>query len=83
MLPSRNAAALILAVMVSPAVWTLPETLGFEGRKALIVTALAVIGWTMTRLPDSIVAISAALTLVLTGTLVDDQFFSALGAELV
>ncbi len=65
------------------AISTLPETLSADERKALIVTALAVIGWTMTRLADSLVAIAAALALVFLGTLTEAELFAAMGSELV
>ncbi len=72
-----------LAATVGWALWMLPEGLSSDGRLALIVTMLAVIGWTMTRLPDSLVAIAAALALVFTGPLSEEQFFAAMGSELV
>lgn len=65
------------------AIWTLPEDLSIEGRKVLIVTLAAVVGWVGTRLSDSIVAISAALTLVLWGAIPEDRLFATLGSELV
>ncbi|MEM8959056.1 MAG: SLC13 family permease [Pseudomonadota bacterium] len=65
------------------AIWTLPENLSIEGRKVLIVTIAAVVGWVGTRLSDSIVAISAALTLVLWGAIPEDRLFATLGSELV
>ncbi|MGL4239365.1 SLC13 family permease [Tabrizicola sp.] len=81
--PPREAFAAVVALFVAWALWTLPEALSPEGRKALIITALAVIGWTMTRLPDSLVAIAAALALVFAGSLTEQQLFAAMGSELV
>lgn len=75
--------ALPLALVAVALFWTLPETLSPGGRSALTITAFAVIGWTMTRLPDSLVAIAAALALVLTGTLPEDRLFASLGRDLV
>ncbi|WP_299961742.1 SLC13 family permease [uncultured Roseobacter sp.] len=75
--------ALPLALVAVVLFWTLPETLSPGGRSALTITAFAVIGWTMTRLPDSLVAIAAALALVLTGTLPEDRLFASLGRDLV
>lgn len=75
--------ALPLAAMVAFLFWSVPDALAPAGRKALTITALAILGWTMTRLPDSLVAISSALALVLTGTLREDQLFAALGRDLV
>ncbi|MDW3183447.1 SLC13 family permease [Roseobacter sp.] len=75
--------ALPLALIAVVLFWNLPETLSPGGRSALTITAFAVIGWTMTRLPDSLVAIAAALALVLTGTLPEDRLFASLGRDLV
>lgn len=75
--------ALPLALIAVVLFWTIPETLSPGGRSALTITAFAVIGWTMTRLPDSLVAIAAALALVLTGTLSEDRLFASLGRDLV
>ncbi len=50
---------------------------------ALAITALAIVGWTATRLPDSVVAVTAALLLVVTGVLPEEQLYSALGSELI
>ncbi|MGL4239156.1 SLC13 family permease [Tabrizicola sp.] len=81
--PPRELFAAVAALFMAWAVWTLPEALSSEGRKALIITTLAVIGWTMTRLPDSLVAIAAALALVFVGSLTEKQLFAAMGSELV
>ncbi|WP_299831224.1 SLC13 family permease [uncultured Roseobacter sp.] len=75
--------ALPLALVAVVLFWTLPETLSPGGRSALTITAFAVIGWTMTRLPDSLVAIAAALAFVLTGALPEDRLFASLGRDLV
>lgn len=75
--------ALPLALVAVALFWTLPEALSPGGRSALTITAFAVIGWTMTRLPDSLVAIAAALALVLTGTLPEERLFASLGRDLV
>ncbi|GFE48424.1 transporter [Roseobacter cerasinus] len=72
-----------IALAVASCLLWLPESLDAQERHALTVTALAVIGWTMTRLPDALVALAAALALVLTGTLHEQQLFAALGRELV
>ena len=50
---------------------------------SLIVTVLAVIGWTLTRLPESLVALAAAMALVLAGTIGEDKLYAALGSDLV
>jgi solute carrier family 13 (sodium-dependent dicarboxylate transporter), member 2/3/5 len=80
--PSWTFAA-VLAVGSSWSLWTLPDDLGAEARMSLIVTVLTMIGWTLTRLPESLVALSAALALVLTGTVGEDRLYAALGSDLV
>jgi solute carrier family 13 (sodium-dependent dicarboxylate transporter), member 2/3/5 len=62
---------------------TLPETLAMDGRIALVVTVLALIGWVGTKLPESVVALCAALVLVLTGAMPEDKLYAALGSNLV
>ena len=82
-LNGREMMAVPLAISAALLLWMVPETLSLGGRNALVITALAVIGWTMTRLPDSLVAIAAALTLVLSGTMQEERLFASLGRELV
>lgn len=72
-----------LAGPVAWAIWSLPQDLEVGARVALIVTALSVIGWTLTRIPESLVALGAAMTLVLTGTVGEDRLFATLGSDLV
>jgi di/tricarboxylate transporter len=73
----------LLAVGSSWSLWSLPADLGTEARVSLIVTVLTVIGWTLTRLPESLVALTAAMAMVLTGTLGEDKLYAALGSDLV
>ncbi|MFN4192441.1 MAG: SLC13 family permease [Tabrizicola sp.] len=81
-LPSWALAAL-LGLASGWALWTLPDDLDARARVALIVTVLTVIGWTLTRLPESIVALSAAMALVLSGAVGEDRLYAALGSDLV
>jgi di/tricarboxylate transporter len=81
--PPRAALAAALAVALPLALWTLPEGLAPEGRKALAILALAMVGWTMTRLPEAFVAIAAAVALVLTGATPERALYATLGDELV
>jgi solute carrier family 13 (sodium-dependent dicarboxylate transporter), member 2/3/5 len=78
-----EALAPCLALLSAWALWTQPEALGAEARVALIVTVLAMIGWTLTKIPESIVALGAAMALVLTGTVGEDRLFATLGSDLV
>ena len=65
----REAPAIVLALGVVVGAIALPSDLAADGRAALAVTLLAVIGWTLTRIPDTTVAILAAVAMVATGAL--------------
>lgn len=68
------------------AIWALlalPADLGADARISLIVTALALIGWVGTRIPESLIALGAALSLVLTGAMPEERLYAALGSDLV
>ncbi|WP_419908012.1 SLC13 family permease [Hoeflea sp.] len=79
----RPIALIILCISVACAVWMLPGDVDTGGRIALAVTAFAIIGWTMTPVPDSVVAVSAALFLVLSGVVSEEQLYNTLGREIV
>jgi anion transporter len=61
----------------------IPGDLSPAGRVALGVFVLTVIGWTLTKLNDTYVALFAALGLVLTSTLQSESFFASLGNSVV
>jgi solute carrier family 13 (sodium-dependent dicarboxylate transporter), member 2/3/5 len=73
----------LAAAVATWALLTQPETLAMDGRIALVVTVLALIGWVGTRLPESVVALCAALVLVLTGAMPEAKLYAALGSDLV
>ena len=75
--------AVLLACGSGWALWTLPQDLETGARVALIITVLTVIGWTLTKLAESLVALFAALALVLTGTISEDRLYATLGSDLV
>ncbi|WP_449045879.1 SLC13 family permease [Paracoccus versutus] len=79
----RRLIAALLALAIIAAAWGLPATLEPRGRMTLAVSALAVLGWVGTRLPESLVALAAVLALVLGGVLSEAQLFAALGSELI
>jgi anion transporter len=79
----RAAAGLVLAILLPGAIWLLPQELPKEGRIALIVLVLSVIGWITARLTDALVALAAALALAATGVLSTEQLFATLGHELI
>jgi di/tricarboxylate transporter len=61
----------------------LPQDLSRDGRIALLVLALAVIGWSATRINDTLIGLAAALTLAATGVLRTEALFNTLGQELI
>ncbi len=73
----------VLAIVAAWSLWTMPVGLNSDGRIVLIVTALAIIGWVGTRLPESVVALTAALALVLAGAVPEDRLYATLGSGLV
>ena len=77
------AAAALIASMLLVFVFWMPHDLSRDAAITFLLTGLAIIGWTLTPIPDSVVAIGAALGLVLTGALPEEQFYAALGTELV
>ena len=79
----RQALVMVFTLCACYALWAVPTDLSDNGRLALIVMLLAVVGWTATRIPDSVVAIAGALLLVGLGVLREDDLYSALGSELV
>lgn len=79
----RPGLAVLLAVVLAAALWTFPQDLGETGRLALLVTGLAVIGWTLTPLPDSLVAIVSAVALVGLGVVAPDDLYATLGKEMI
>jgi di/tricarboxylate transporter len=80
---SWNIPAILISVFVAALLWFLPASLATDARLCLMVTALCIVGWTLTRIPDSLVAIGGAVALVATGALKEEQLYQALGSELV
>jgi di/tricarboxylate transporter len=71
------------AVVLPAAIWVLPQDLTREGRIVLTVLVLAVVGWSATRIGDTLIGLAAALALAATGVLGSGKLFSALGHELI
>jgi anion transporter len=61
----------------------LPQGLSRDGRIALVVLTVAVIGWATTRISDTAIGLAAALALAGTGVIGRDTLFAALGHELI
>lgn len=78
----RGGRPVLVAGSVSAALW-FGAALPVDARLALIVFALAMVGWTMTRLDDAFVSLAAALALPLLGVRPSEKLFSALGDSLI
>jgi solute carrier family 13 (sodium-dependent dicarboxylate transporter), member 2/3/5 len=79
----RMAAVCTCAVLVPVAIWQLTQDLGRDGRIVLIVMALAVIGWTMTRISDTAIAVASVAAIAAAGGLGASDLLDMLGHELI
>ncbi len=79
----RAAVALVLAVLGTLAIFLLASDWPLPARQSLAVFWLAVLGWTLTDIDDSVVALLAALSLLALGVVPVDRLYLALGSELV
>jgi solute carrier family 13 (sodium-dependent dicarboxylate transporter), member 2/3/5 len=78
----RAWAGLLVATPI--AIWTLTtDAVPLTARTVLLVFALAIVAWTIWRLPETPVAIGAALVLTAFGLIKDDQLFASLGDDLI
>jgi di/tricarboxylate transporter len=81
--PLLAIAAGACAIAGTASIWLLPQDLSRDGRIALAVLVLALIGWTMTRAGDTLLGLGAALILAATGVLTTEKLFGTLGHDLV
>jgi di/tricarboxylate transporter len=82
-LPLRTLAAAAVGSSFAATIWFGLPMLPESAREALIVFVLAIVGWTVLRLPETSVAIGAALALVVSGAIEPDAFYQGLGDDLV
>lgn len=75
----RVASALLLAPLSMIVVALLPDDLSPAGKITLGIWLLAVIGWTLTPLNDTFVALAAAVILMLSAAFEAENFFASLG----
>jgi di/tricarboxylate transporter len=78
-----NALVVVLALGGAAVLWWALPLLAAPARGALIAFALAIVGWTVLRLPEMPVAVAAAGALVLAGITPAPQFFDSLGDPLI
>jgi solute carrier family 13 (sodium-dependent dicarboxylate transporter), member 2/3/5 len=79
----RIAAATVICIVWAWAIWTIPSGLSNDARIAVIVFGAAIVGWTLTRLGDTGIALGAAVVLVAAGVVTQEQLHAALGNELI
>lgn len=79
----RHAVAALIAVSLGTSVWFGLGDQAEEIRISLIVFGLAILGWTVLRLPEMPVALAAALALVASGVGTETVLYGALGHELI
>ena len=73
----------VSATVLGAAIWFKATALPPDGRIVLIVIVCALIGWVATRLPDSLVALIAALALVVMGAQPPEALTDTLGSQIV
>lgn len=79
----RHGTALLLASAAAPGIWFGLGDAAPEIRVSLIVFLLAILGWTLLRLPATPVALAAGLALVVFGAVPHTALYASLGHELV
>jgi len=79
----RYGAALLIAAGAGAFIWFGLDDAPAPVRTSLIVFLLAILGWTVLRLPATPVALGAGLALVLLGAVPDTTLYAALGHELM
>ncbi len=82
-LAGRHGVALLIALATGPAIWFGLAEASTQVRICLIVFLLAILGWTVLRLPATPVALAAGLALVAFGVAPDNVLYASLGNELV
>ncbi|MCG8349090.1 MAG: anion permease, partial [Chloroflexales bacterium] len=75
--------ALFLAMISVALITLLPDDLSFAGKMTLGTFALAGIGWTLTNLNKTFVAMFAASGLMFSATISTENFFTSLGNSIV
>ncbi|WP_299478995.1 SLC13 family permease [uncultured Roseibium sp.] len=79
----NTAIAILIASVLAGFVFLAPHGMPQQAAAAFLLTGLAIVGWTLTPIPDSVVAVFAAVGLVLTGAFPEERFYQALGTEIV
>ena len=75
----RTIALAVLALSLVVGVWFGLADLSHHARIAFITFGLAILGWVLTSINDTYIALAAAIVFALTGIDQPDEFFEALG----
>jgi solute carrier family 13 (sodium-dependent dicarboxylate transporter), member 2/3/5 len=75
--------ALLLLIGLAVASLLIPGSMAMPARITLAVFAVAIAGWTVLKLPETPVALVAALTLIASGVTHEEKLFASLGDELI
>lgn len=78
----KPALAVLLSVMIIAVVGGVPD-LGIHAKVAFITFGLAIVGWTLTEINDTYIALAAAIVFAATGIDEPDEFFETLGDPLI
>lgn len=73
----------MIALFLIALVWTVPQDLSDKGRIVVSVLILAIAGWTMTKIGDTIIAVAAVVTLIAADVIDSDVLYTSLGHELI
>ncbi|UWU18579.1 anion permease (plasmid) [Rhizobium sullae] len=79
----RLTVSLFVAVLMAVAIELLASGMASEARRSLQILALALVGWTLTSLDDTFVAVTAAVAMTLLVTGKPEALFGALGDQLI
>ncbi|WP_372574285.1 SLC13 family permease [Ruegeria jejuensis] len=74
---------LAFGILIGSVIWLTAAELSADAKIVLIVIIFAMIGWVATRLPDSLVALLAALALVVSGAQPQEALTDTLGEKIV
>lgn len=73
----------IFLTAISSVVVFLPDGLSIQGRLTIFVFLLTVIFWSTTKINAGYIALVSVLSLLLTGSISQEQFFESLGADVI
>jgi glycerate kinase len=79
----RKAILIPIFIAIAGIAVSLPDSLPTQGRLALFTFSIATILWSATKINAAYIALGAAIVLVLTGGISQEEFFASLGSDVV